>query len=142
MNYSEIKTEITLKDLLAITKNYYKKKYSKYENVKVEFGLESDSYSSQDWGDWEVHTSYFYSLSINITYDKKIKDLILKGKDKIKYNNVEKEVINILNENYPDDEYYVSNVIIPNYKTQEINYDYEITIYFEKKNKKIKKKLI
>lgn len=142
MNYSEIETKITIKDLLDIVKKYYKKKYEKYENVNVTFDTEHESRTSYDWGDWEGTTYYFYSLRIKITFNKKIGNLVLKGETKISSRDVKNEVIDILNEEYKDDEFSVSSIIIPSFNSSEIDYDSKLWISFKSKNKALKKRLI
>ena len=142
MNYSYIETVITIKDLLDIVKKYYKKKYEKYENVNVTFDTEHETHTSYDYGYWEGTTYHYYSLKMIITFDKKIGNIVLKGETKITYNDVENEVINILNEEYKDDEFSVSDVHISNFDSSEINYNYKVRISFKSKNKALKKRLI
>jgi len=135
-----MKLKIKIGDALKILENSYLKKYNKYENIKVEYGKTLKSYSRSDWGEG-LSIGHCYELCAVITYNVKLGEVMASGDIKKDCWQLEKDLIDELNNNYLDDEVEVDRICFHHdYCSENIDYDGAVVIELKDKSKRLIKK--
>ena len=125
---------IKLKEALEILKSHYEKEYVGYENIIVNFDTESSHHCSYDAFDGFSEGYDTWELCVNISFEKKINNAVLKYKVfKSKYD-IENDLKSELDELFENEENYVSYIWMSSSKTKELDMSQEVHIDFKKKN--------
>lgn len=137
----EMDANIKLKSALDILKRKYEKEYAKYTSVDVVFDLEYLTHTYTDWGGF-TDTDEYYALYANIYLSKQIGDIVAEGCIKKDATNLKSDLINELRKVFFDDEYEIYSVDLPEYNTNKIDLDSDVSIWFNEKSKRLNKELV
>lgn len=133
-----MKATISLKEALDILEEKYKKEYDNGKEVKVKFYPAYYSYSYTDWGGFTEDYSC-YVVNSEIKYIKLFGSLVANGSITKNCEEIKKDLIDELRKNYCNDEYEIKSLGLPSFKTNELNYEKEVEIWFGEKSKKLVK---
>ncbi len=129
-----METSIKMSDAIAILQKRYEREYSMYEDVKVEFDVESRDVLSEGYGGDSIRYT-IHELRSTIIYYTKFGDLKIKNKKTRKGIELTKDLINELNTMNKNEDCYVSDAYMPTIlNSNKIDEEQEVKLYFRKKD--------
>lgn len=135
-----METIISLKNALDILSKKYERDYSSYENVKVSYAKEDNSFYSGKWPEEETVRISRYDLYGLITYEKKVNGFVIQYEVIKKIEKIKQDLKKELMEYYLTDDMKIVSINLElNACHKKIDYDQKVSIRISEKVKKLVK---